>query len=31
VKLAKAGSPINRPRTSQLDTENMFENIGNNR
>jgi hypothetical protein len=30
VKFAKAGSP-GRPRTSQLDTENMFENLGNNR
>jgi hypothetical protein len=30
VKFAKAG-PMNRPRTSQLDTENMFENLGNNR
>jgi hypothetical protein len=30
VKLAKAGSP-GRLRTSQLDTENMFENLGNNR
>lgn len=30
VKLSKAGSP-GRPRTSQLDTENLFENIGNNR
>jgi hypothetical protein len=30
VKLAKAGSP-GRPRTSQLDTDNMFENLGNNR
>ena len=30
VKLAKAGSP-GRTRTSQLDNENIFENLGNNR
>ena len=30
VKLAKAGSP-GRTRNSQLDTENIFENLGNNR
>ena len=30
VKLAKAGSP-GRPKTAQLDTDNMFENLGNNR
>jgi hypothetical protein len=30
MKFAKAG-PTSRPRTSQLDTENMFENLGKNR
>lgn len=30
VKLTKAGSP-GRPRIPQLETENMFENLGNNR
>jgi hypothetical protein len=30
VKLANSGSP-GRPRTTQLETDNIFENLGNNR